>query len=412
MALKRFDALGDTLVVDSDTHYSEPADLWVSRAPARFRDRMPQVRRRDDGSDFWYVDGDQELMRGGGGCFVGADGEKVSFWDVDIMAGGGPEECHPGAWDVDARLAVMDDAGIWAQIVYPNVLGFAAGRLLRLDDRDLARAIVMTYNDAMAEWQEASGNRLFPQAMIPFWDIDAAVEETVRAKTELHLTGITMTGEPFRGGLPDLQEQHWDPLYEACTELSLPINIHIGAGSHGTSIEDITARVWPSQDQYRRYVLGCVQLELANSHFLSNLVTSDVLVRWPDTKWVSVESGIGWIPFVLERTEYQLLETLPADLSLVRPSPLELFRRNVYACFWFEKSGPRTLLDTLGVDNVMFETDFPHPTCLYPDPVERALASLEGMSSEVIKKVMGENATKLYSLPVPAGASMTPSAAS
>lgn len=392
--------LGDDFrIIDADTHFTEPFDLWTKRAPAAFRDRMPQVKEGPDGRPKWVVDGDVVLANAGAGSIVDKDGNKVKFWDTDIMNGITSEEAHAGANEVTARLALMDSQGIYAHIVYPNVAGFGAGRLLRLEDRDLANAVITTYNDAMAEWQAESGDRLLPQALVPFWDIDATVEEIRRCRTELGLRGITMSGEPFNGGLPDLADPHWDPLYEICTELKVPINIHIGSGET-EGPHKYGERVWPSQDRYRSFVLLCVQLELSNSNFLSNLVTSDVLVRWPETKWVSVESGIGWIPYVLERTDYQLTEALPDDSALQRPSAWELFRQSVYATFWFEDSGPRSVLQDVGVDNVMFETDFPHPTCLYPNPVETVLERLKDHKPEVIQKVMGLNAADLYDIPV------------
>ena len=397
----------DLVIIDADTHFSEPPDLWTKRAPASLKELVPQVRTNSDGHPHWYMNGDIDLGRAGGSSVIKANGEKDSFWNQDILAGMGLDEIHPGSYDAKARLEVMDEQGIWAHIVYPNTLGFAAGRVLRLENRDLSLAIIRIYNDALAEWQAESGDRLLPQSMVPFWDMDATIEELARIKNELGMTGITMTGEPFQADLPDLADHHWDPMYEVCVDLGLPINIHIGSSEGGSALTSSFARVWPSQDKYRRYVLGCVQIELANSNFLSNLCASDVLVRWPQLRFVSVESGIGWIPYVLERVDYQLGEPVPEGVDLKsRPSARDLFRQSVYSCWWFEESGPRHLIDDIGVDNVMFETDFPHPTCLYPNPVERALEQLAigGHSEEVIRKVMGGNAIKLYKIKVPTAA--------
>ncbi len=389
------DVLGpDFKVIDADTHYSEPGDLWTKRAPAKYRDLVPQVKLCDDGRLRWFVDGDVSLGYAGSASVIEKDGHKRKYWNTDILNGILAEDAHPGSWSVKPRLEVMDEQGVYAQIVYPNVVGFGAGKILRLPDQELAATIVRIYNDAMAEWQEESGDRLLPQAMIPFWNIDAAVKEIERTHVELGMRGITMTGEPFAGGLPDLGDTHWDPMYQICTDLNIPINIHIGSGT--STHNEYSAHVWPSQDEYRKYVLMCVQIELANSNFLSNLVTSDVLVRWPETRWVSVESGIGWIPYVLERAEFQLMDSLPDDPALQRPGPTELFRKNVYSCFWFEQSGPKHQLEDVGVDNVLFESDFPHPTCLYPNPVEAVLETLKDHDLATIKKVMGENAAKLY----------------
>ena len=388
--------VADLRVIDADSHYSEPYDLWTSRAPAKYRDQVPQVRADDAGRLRWFL-GNSVLFNAGGASFVNRAGEKVPLSSVDITSGIRWEEIHEASYDAKARLAMLDEMGIWAQVVYPNTLGFAAGALVQQLDRDLSAAIVAMYNDAVAEWQAESDGRLFPQALLPFWDIPAAVKEAERVKA-LGLTGVTMAGEPHLGGLPDLGQPDWDPLYEALTDLSLPINIHVGA----TNIEVHHDEAgWPSLEQRGRKPVKSVQMELANSRFISNLVLSDVLLRWPDLRWVSVESGIGWIPYVLERVDYEYREQFPGLGAPARPPAHEMFRRNIYACFWFEEAGPLRLLDDLGADNVMWESDFPHPTCLYPDPVTRTLAVLRDVDPAVVRKVMQDNAASLYGISLP-----------
>jgi len=388
-------------VVDADTHYTEPHDLWTSRVPAKYKDLMPHVVRKPNGRDVWLFNGDEILNEhAGAACSILKDGGKFNFWETDIMEGPQLDEVHESSWNLKARLAMMDKMNVWAQIVYPNVLGFGAQRLMNLKDQKLALQILSVYNDAMAELQAQSNNRFFPQALVPFWDVKAAAKEVARCKTELKMTGIAMCPEPhFFPGLPDIQDHHWDPLWEVCSDLSIPINFHIGASPTNYDIFDVA---WPSQDRHRRWVIAMAFLESAQSRIVANLVTGDLLVRFPKTKWVSVESGIGWIPFFLERMEYQLYESDPKNSKLVnydRPSPTELFKRQVYACYWFEKTGPERQLDVIGVDNVLFESDFPHPTCLFPSPVERALKSLESWGEDIQRKVMGGNAAKLYNLP-------------
>jgi predicted TIM-barrel fold metal-dependent hydrolase len=384
-------------VIDTDTHYSEPADLWTARVPAKWRELVPHQVPRDDGGHAWVVNGDEVLSpRAGAGSVILKDLTKVGLWDWDIQGGSHVSEVHEASWEPKARVALMDDIGVWAQIIYPNVAGFGGHKLMKLPS-ETSRLIVETYNDAMAEMQQGSGGRLLPQALIPFWDIDLAAAEAARA-AGLGLKGIVRCSEPHAGGLPDLVDRHWDPLWEVCSDLGLPINLHVGASEFG--MEAFMKGVWPSLDSHRRHVVGCVQIELHNSRILSNLLTSDLLVRWPDTKWVSVESGIGWIPYVIERLEYQLRDTTPDGRGFDQPFPSELFRRQVYATFWFEEAGPSRLLEDVGFDNVMFETDFPHPTCLFPSAVEHAMRVLAPWGPEVQRKVMQDNAAKLYGIPV------------
>ncbi|ONH22201.1 hypothetical protein BL253_36375 [Pseudofrankia asymbiotica] len=78
----------------------------------------------------------------------------------------------------------------------------------------------------------------------------------------------------------------------------------------------------------------------------------------------------------------------------------EMFRRNIYGTFWFEHAGSNLLLDYLGDENIMWETAFPHPTCLYPSPVERSAAALKDVPRESLRKIMQDNAAKLYNLPL------------
>jgi uncharacterized protein len=131
-----------------------------------------------------------------------------------------------------------------------------------------------------------------------------------------------------------------------------------------------------------------------------------VLARYPLIKFVSVESGIGWIPFVLEAMDYQFQGNSVAEehpeFDLL---PSEYFARNVYACYWFEQTAPRRLIDKIGVDNILFETDFPHPTSLYGEEVHaRIKGGLSDCEESVRRKILWENSQKLYKVTGPSAA--------
>jgi len=115
---------------------------------------------------------------------------------------------------------------------------------------------------------------------------------------------------------------------------------------------------------------------------------------------VSVESGVGWIPFILETLDYEMSENAPEELSQLKKMPSEYFRSNLYATFWFERNRNKLpeLIEAVGEDNILFETDFPHPTCLYPKPLESVEAKMATLSPEVRAKILGENARRLYRL--------------
>ncbi len=299
---------------------------------------------------------------------------------------------HPASWDSRARLDMLDALGIDAQIVYPNVAGFASIRFLEIDDPDLRRACVEIYNDAAAELQESSGGRLRPQAILPFWDVQATLSEMRRAREVLKLTGFTITDSPERLGLPDYGDSVWAPFFEQAEGLGVPLNFHIASG--GTSL--FTEAPWKTHGPERQMAVGGALLYLDNARMLTNLLYSDVLEKYPGLAFVSVESGIGWIPFLLDALEYQWDQMIPTEVKHHRLRPTEKFRRNVYACFWFEEGGVERFVERFGADNLLFETDFPHPTCLYPEPrkrVDEALAALDPAARDAI---LHGNAEKLY----------------
>ena len=385
-------------VVDTDTHWSEPYDLWTSRAPAKYKDDVPQVRiNPKDGRLAWFLKGER-LLSAGGASFVNREGDKIPMQNPDLTVGMSWDEIHEASYDVHARLEMMDKLGIWANIMYPNTIGFGAGRLVQLLDQDLGRMIVSLYNDAAAEFQSQSNGRFFPMAVIPFWDIEGSVAEVKRIKA-MGMKGITTSGNPHLGGLPDLGQPDWNPLWEAVIEAELPVNIHILSTNYDAHAEASAA--WPSLEKRAVKPVNSVQMELSNSRFISNIVVSDLLLNYPELKFVSVESGLGWVPYVLERIDFEYRETFKGIGEPTRPSAFEMFRRNVFCTFWFESGGPKLLLDYLGVDNVMWESDFPHPTCLYPSPIERTVEALRDLPHDSIRKIMQDNAVKLYKLDLP-----------
>jgi predicted TIM-barrel fold metal-dependent hydrolase len=286
---------------------------------------------------------------------------------------------------------------VWAQILYPNAAGFGAQQFGQVSDPELRRLCATLFNDAMAEIQEESGDRLLPMALMPWWDIEASVAEAVRS-AERGLRGINMCSDPQNVGLPDLGDRAWDPLWEVCADQHLPVNFHIGASE--TSLTWFGTSPWPSQDDERRLAIGSAMMYLSNARVLANLIFSGVLERFPALQVVSVESGVGWIPSFLEALDYQQTESAPHSVDILSMKPSDYFRRQMFGCFWFEHGSVPAAIDALGADRILFETDYPHPTCLYPDPLTY-VASLEPLiGEENLRKVVQDNAAKLYRIEI------------
>ncbi|MDG2003747.1 MAG: amidohydrolase family protein [Novosphingobium sp.] len=385
-------------VVDVDTHLSEPWDLWTSRAPTKFRERVPQMRTLADGNMMWTIDENRSLGMSSASSVIHRDGRKAdgvefSQWKV--------HDVHPGCSQVKERLEVMDESGVWAQVVYPNVIGFAGqgrgpdGQVLDPVDPELRLITTQIYNDAMAEMQEESGGRLLPMALLPWWDIELAIKEAERCRA-MGIRGVNINSDPQLHGMQDLSGEYWDPLWELCQDLDLPVNFHIGASNSSMSWFGDTP--WPSLNAGKKLTIGSMMLFISNAKVIANLIISGLLERFPRVKFVSVESGIGWMPFFLEALDYGLQENGTEARAGLSMSPSEYFRRQIYGCFWFENNDISNSIRQLGVDNCMFESDFPHPTCLYPNPVDHAEKGLTGLNDEERRKVLSLNAAKVYNL--------------
>jgi predicted TIM-barrel fold metal-dependent hydrolase len=380
-------------VVDADSHWSEPADLFTKRAPAHLKDRVPHHEIMD-GKRVWVMDG-QFIGNAGAGAVIGRDGMKAPSeiglhqWHV--------EDAHQGAYDPKARLQVLDDFGIDAQVIFPSTIGLGGQGLGQIADQDLCRIAVEIYNDGMAEIQADSGNRLLPMPLMPAWDIDLAIAEAKRV-AGLGVRGVNMTSDPQDLGAPDLADPAWDPFWATCTENQLPVHFHIGASVTGMTFYG--QYFWPSQTEGTKLAIGGSLLFIGNARVVTNLILAGIFDRHPDLKCVSVESGVGWIPFILETLDYEMYENAPADLAKLKKQPSEYFRSNLYATFWFERNGGQLqqLVDAVGEDSILFETDFPHPTCLYPDPLETVADKMATLTETARLKILGENARGLYRL--------------
>ncbi len=380
-------------VIDTDSHWSEPYDLWTSRAPAKWKDRVPQMEERD-GKRRWWFDGNIPIGLPIASSVIGQDGTKVTgtaFFDMDN------DVVHRASFDPDARVSMLDSLGIHAQIMYPNVAGFGNQNFLKSSDETLRLISVEIYNDALAEFQADTGERVFGMALLPWWNLDAAVKEIERAHAN-GLRGIVTCANPEEAGLPDMGTSDWDPIWATCSELNMPVNFHIGS-SKGNM--DFFGRApWPSFGEERKLAVGSANLFMGNARTVGNLIYSGIPERFPNLKFVSVESGVGWLPFFLEILDHQMTETAPNELADLSMSPSDYFRRQFFGCFWFERSTIKPAVDFLGSQCLLFETDFPHPTCLYPRDDVSLMTALDGLDESDIRAILQDNAAKLYRIDI------------
>ncbi len=380
-------------IVDTDAHYTEPPDLWTSRAPESMKEKVPHVKRID-GVDRWYVNGDQDFG-GVGLCIVDTQGNK--HFDKGIAGMPTFDDCHVAAYQVKERLALMDELGLWAQVIYPNTGGISSSVLVtKVQDNELRKACVEIYNDAAAEMQQESRGRLVPMGLLPMWDMDAMAAEAQRCVEDLGLKGFTVADKPEFIGLPSFLDPHWAPVLEICNTAKASLNFHIGGDPSSSPLLQFP---WDDYGPETKVAIWTCLFSMSNARTIANWCYSGLLDKYRDLKLVSVESGIGWLPYLLEAMEYQLDEMMPNEGKKLERRPKEYFRDHFYSTFWFEDFGPRQV-EAIGPDNVMIETDFPHPTCLFPHQ-EHLSDVARSWSPETRSKVLQDNAAELYRIELP-----------
>jgi len=381
-------------VIDCDTHITEPPDLFTSRLPEKWQEQAPRIHRNPDtGLEMWTV--------GDGGPITPVGHSAVAGWPEPFPAAPSSfDECPKASHDPHARLDYMDSLGIWAMALYPNVGGFGSQVFLDLKDPELMLACVRAYNDFLTDWCAPAPERFIPITALPFWDVQASVAEIERCAALGH-KGVLFTGEPHSHGMPVLANPHWTPLWECAEANRLPISFHIGAGN-------FAGEAFWTPERIQHYGPGGVNSMFTTGLFLDNakqivdLLFSGILPRHPDLKFVSVESGIGFIPFLLEAADHTFEY---GQVSKQRPEftmkPSEYFERQVYGCYFFEEYAPNRLLDKIPPDNVLFETDYPHPVCLYGNVREKIDAGLREATPTNRRKLLFDNAARLYRVAEP-----------
>lgn len=400
-------------VVDTDAHVSEPADLWTSRLPKRWRADAPRV---DDG--VWYL-GTHRMTPVG---LFAAGGWK------EYLPSNPPslEEADPAVYDPAKRIERMDDFGIYAQVLYPNILGFESFAFMEHQDAEFSSACVSAYNDYITEFASTDPDRLLPITVLPFWDVAASVTEMRRCAGMGH-RGILFANKYENAGLPVFTDRHWDPIFDAASELGLAINFHVSFASMSRTADSADAELLkklttrtqgarageaPTTDLLKssepNLIYDFVQTIsgslLGNAPTIISLLMSDVCDRYPELNFVSVESGMGYVPYLLEGLDWNWHTYGGPAAFPNRLLPSEYFRRQCYGTFWFEKVSLAMLSEY--PDNFMFETDFPHGGSLTPGPCSFAEVpsvhiehQMAGVPPEVARKALFGNAARIYNIP-------------
>jgi len=388
-------------IVSVDDHIVEPAHLWQTWLPARFKDRGPKVERRGIG----------EMEHIGGGTYrqtFDSDGPQADCWvyedlvyinkrhvaavgfdrDDMTMSPITYDEMRPGCYEPKARMADNDANWVEASLCFPTFPRFCGQTFLEAKDRELAEACVTAYNDFMVEeWCGDSGGKLLPLCIVPLWDADLAAAE-VRRNAARGVRAVCFSEIPPHLGLPSIHGGYWDPLFAACEETGTVVCMHIGSSSKMPA----TSADAP--------VAVAATLSFGNAMAsLTDYLFSGVLVRFPRLRLAYSEGQIGWLPYILERADdvWREHRAWGGVKDIVPEPPSTYFHRQVYGCFFRDQHGLDSL-DVIGADRITFETDYPHTDSTWPDTREVAEQMVRHLSDDDVYAIMRGNAIEMLGL--------------
>jgi len=391
--------------VSVDDHVIEPAGVWQDRLPAKYKDIGPRLERlRVDNLQFNGMQYSFDIVDDNA-----ETGKFADFWCYEdlrvpmrriITAVGFPpeertmlpvtyEEMRKGCWDQAARLADMDVNHTEASLCFPTFPRFCGQTFTEAKDKELALLCVQAYNDWMVEeWCGGAGaGRLIPLIIVPLWDVELAAAE-VRRNAARGVRAVTFSEIPPFLDLPSIHSGYWEPFFKACAETDTVINMHIGSSSRMPA----TSADAPAG----------VQATLSFNNAMGSLadwIFSGVLVRYPTLKLAYSEGQMGWIPYALERagSVWREFRGWAFEKDAVPEPPEFYFRRQVFACFFRDNFGLKNLED-VGVDNVTFETDYPHSDSTWPDTEQIFRDMVKDLDDTTVYKLARGNAIRMLGL--------------
>jgi predicted TIM-barrel fold metal-dependent hydrolase len=375
--------LNDMILISVDDHLVEPpsmSDYFADHFPAKYRDRVPRVITRDDGTDAWLIEGIQVDSFG----LNAVAGRVREEWGLEP---GNFSEVRKGTWDVHERVRDMDANGVLGSMCFSSWPGLGGQYFLQSGDRELAGEMIRAYNDwHIDEWAGAAPGRFIPLALSGFMLGPDWMAAEIRRVAEKGCHAISFHSDTHRfNNLPDHHGEEWYPAWQACADTDSVMVFHFGSSPTfmPRSPFDVLIHTMPFN----------------TGVFASELIWSKAFRAFPTVKIALAEGGIGWMPYWLERADYTYERHHPwtgQDFGDAMPS--HLWKGRVLGCFIDDYTGLRNR-DLIGIENIAWECDYPHSDCTWPTAPEMISKSLQAAqcSDDEIDAITWQNAARFYS---------------
>jgi len=365
-------------IISADDHIVEPPDTWQARVPAKLRERAPKIIHTDDG-DAWQIDGVRFRP-------LGVDSQAGKKFEDYRSSGETFQTIRRGGFDPVERIKDMEIDGVDAQVLFPN----CGLRTFAIADLELQAACLRAYNDFVSEFCSHDPARLIGIGLVPTDDIEEAQREIRRIAKLPGMRGIMLP--TFPRGEP-LNSAAYDPVWALAEDLDLPVHIHLRTGAPA-AVDTVRSEKIRAAE--------CVTLNtatLANYEALTRIIFSGVLQRHPRLKFASVEGGIGWLAYFLEKSDRTYRRHrfwTKLDLPLL---PSEYFHRQVLATFIEDRAG-LVISKLIGPGNLMWSSDYPHTDTTWPHSHKYIEDTFAGVSEDDRHLMLRDNAARLYKLSI------------
>jgi len=377
--------MSEYALFDADSHVSEPLNLWRERLPAKYRDKAPRMLKEHEGKPgaWWLIEEGREPHN----VILGFGANKTLEELQQFLKGFSYAGAHRGGWDPAQRLKDMDQDGVAGDVLY-TTLGF---RMFWIRDAGFQRACFQVYNDWLAEFCSYSPKRLRGLGLISLYDPKQGAEDLEDCAKKGLAGGLIWASPPDE--LP-FYSKVYDSFWTAAQELRMPLSLHEFAGFE---------RIYWESTAEKRTVANAVASHEVETTF-ATFILSGILERFPRLKIISAELNCGWLAYFLHRMDRAFdsrgvrLQGSPFPTKLTM-KPSEYFRRQLFATFIDDPYG-LAHRDEIGVDNLLWSSDFPHSATFWPHSREKIAEDFQGIGAEDKRKILSENVAKLYGFEV------------
>jgi predicted TIM-barrel fold metal-dependent hydrolase len=401
-------------IVSVDDHVVEPAHVWQTWLPAKYREKGPHVERKrwapfehhpgakytntedPDGEwgDAWYFEDrliyvQKKFVAIPLSATPGGDLDKFDR-TVMTMTAVTYDDMRPGCYEREARIKDFELNWVDGSLPFPTFPRFCGQTFFEANDKQLALACVKAYNDWMVEeWCGPSRGINLPLCLMPLWDVDLAVDE-IKRNAARGVRAFCFSELPTRLNLPSIHTGHWDPVLATCNDTGVTLCMHIGSSSTDPKASPDAPEGAAGMLQFNNSMAS-----------LADWLFSGKLMQFPKLKLAYSEGQIGWIPYALERadTVWDIHDAWQHSKEIVPEPPSTYYYGRIFGCFTADRVGLNNL-DMVGADNICFETDYPHTDTTWPnskDYVEKMIAD-SGLDDETAYKVLRGNAIRMLEL--------------